>query len=81
MYILFALHGCIIQKGEKYIKELFIIRNHGIRVLTVTKWTEKRTKKLKEDKQNLIIQLVEMEELKDENKRLREQLEKLKSIK
>jgi len=36
---------------------------------------------LKEDKQNLIIQLVEMEELKDENKRLREQLDKLKSIK
>jgi len=35
-------------------------------------------KRLKEDKQNLIIQLVEMEELKDENKRLREQLEKLK---
>lgn len=38
-------------------------------------------KKLKEDKQNLIIQLIEMEELKDENKRLREQLDKLKSIK
>jgi len=37
-------------------------------------------KKLKEDKQNLIIQLVEMEELKDENKRLREQLSKIKSI-
>lgn len=37
-------------------------------------------KKLKEDKQNLIIQLVDMEELKDENKRLREQLDKLKSI-
>lgn len=37
-------------------------------------------KKLKEDKQNLIIQLVEMEELKDENKRLKEQLDKLKSI-
>lgn len=37
-------------------------------------------KKLKEDKQNLIIQLVEMEELKDENKRLREQLDKLKSM-
>ncbi|WPC40940.1 DUF6262 family protein [Clostridium sp. JS66] len=35
-------------------------------------------KKLKEDKQNLIIQLVKMEELKDENKRLKEQLEKLK---
>ena len=31
-------------------------------------------KKLKEDKQKLIIQLVEMEELKDENKRLRKQL-------
>lgn len=38
-------------------------------------------KKLKEDKQNLIIQLVGMEELKDENKRLREQLDRLKSIK
>lgn len=38
-------------------------------------------KKLKEDKQNLIIQLVQMEELKDENKRLREQLDKLKSMK
>lgn len=38
-------------------------------------------KKLKQDKQNLIIQLVEMEELKDENKRLREQLDKLKSMK
>lgn len=34
-------------------------------------------KRLKEDKQNLIIQLVEMEELKEENKRLKEQLEKL----
>ncbi|WP_206154992.1 DUF6262 family protein [Clostridium muellerianum] len=33
---------------------------------------------LKEDKQKLIIQLVEMEELKDENKRLREQILKLK---
>lgn len=41
----------------------------------------KEIKKLKEDKQNLIIQLVDMEELKDKNKRLREQLEKLKSIK
>ncbi|MGN2368782.1 DUF6262 family protein [Clostridium cagae] len=38
-------------------------------------------KKLKEDKEKLIIQLVEMEELKDENKRLRENLEKIKSIK
>lgn len=38
-------------------------------------------KKLKEDKQNLIIQLVEMEELKDENKRLKESLEKIKNIK
>ncbi len=38
-------------------------------------------KKLKEDKQNLIIQLVEMEELKDENKRLREQLDKSKGMK
>ncbi|WP_434284700.1 DUF6262 family protein [Clostridium botulinum] len=37
-------------------------------------------KKLKENKKNLIIQLVEMEELKDENKRLREQLEKIRSI-
>jgi hypothetical protein len=37
-------------------------------------------KKLKEDKKKLIIQLVEMEELKDENKRLKEQLEKSKSI-
>lgn len=38
-------------------------------------------KKLKEDKQNLIIQLVDMEELKDENKRLRESLDKIKNIK
>lgn len=38
-------------------------------------------KKLKEDKEKLIIQLVEMEELKDENKRLRESLDKIKSIK
>ena len=38
-------------------------------------------KKLKEDKEKLIIQLVDMEELKDENKRLRENLEKIKSIK
>lgn len=38
-------------------------------------------KKLKEDKQKLIIQLVEMEELKDENKRLRESLDRIKSIK
>ncbi|MGL5615908.1 MAG: DUF6262 family protein [Sarcina sp.] len=38
-------------------------------------------KKLKADKQNLIIQLVEMEELKDENKRLRESLEKIRNIK
>ena len=38
-------------------------------------------KKLKEDKEKLIIQLVEMEELKDENKRLREQLDKVKSMK
>ncbi|MDS0528543.1 DUF6262 family protein [Clostridium sp. SHJSY1] len=38
-------------------------------------------KKLKEDKEKLIIQLVEMEELKDENRRLRESLEKIKSIK
>jgi len=37
-------------------------------------------KKLKEDKQNLIIQLVEMEELKNENKRLRESLDKIKSM-
>lgn len=32
-------------------------------------------------KEKLIIQLVDMEELKDENKRLREQLDKLKNIK
>ena len=38
-------------------------------------------KKLKEDKEKLIIQLVEMEELKDENKRIREQLDKLRSMK
>ena len=38
-------------------------------------------KKLKEDKEKLIIQLVEMEELKDENKRLREQLDKSKGMK
>ena len=38
-------------------------------------------KKLKEDKEKLIIQLVEMEELKDENKRLRESLDKIRSIK
>lgn len=37
-------------------------------------------KKLKEDKEKLIIQLVEMEELKRGNKRLREQLAKIKSI-
>ena len=36
-------------------------------------------KKLKEDKEKLIIQLVDMEELKDENKRLRESLDKIKS--
>jgi cell shape-determining protein MreC len=35
-------------------------------------------KKLKEDKQNLIIQLVDMEEIKDENRRLREQLDKVR---
>lgn len=38
-------------------------------------------KKLKEDKEKLLIQLVAMEELKDENKRLRESLDKIKSIK
>lgn len=38
-------------------------------------------KKLKEDKQNLIIQLVEMNALKDENKRLRESLGKIKNSK
>lgn len=38
-------------------------------------------KKLKEDKEKLIIQLVDMEELKDENKGLRESLEKIKTIK
>lgn len=37
-------------------------------------------KKLKEDKQNLILQLVNMEEQKDENKRLKEQLHKIKSL-
>ena len=37
-------------------------------------------KKLKEDKEKLIIQLVEMEELKDENKRLRENLDKIKGM-
>lgn len=35
-------------------------------------------KNLKEDKQNLIIQLVDMEELKDENNRIKEQITKLK---
>ena len=35
-------------------------------------------KKLKDDKEKLIIQLVEMEELKDENKRLRESLKSIK---
>lgn len=39
----------------------------------------KEIKKLKEDKEKLIIQLVDMEELKDENKRLRESLEKIKN--
>ena len=38
-------------------------------------------KKLKEDKQNLIVQLVDMEELKDENKRLKESLDNIKNIK
>ncbi|BAQ12883.1 putative Transposase [Clostridium botulinum] len=38
-------------------------------------------KKLKEDKEKLIIQLIDMEELKDENKRLRESLDKIKNIK
>ncbi|MDU5105867.1 hypothetical protein, partial [Clostridium sp.] len=38
-----------------------------------------KIKKLKEDKEKLIIQLVHMEELKDENKRLRESLDKIKS--
>lgn len=38
-------------------------------------------KKLKEDKEKLIIQLVGMEEVKDENKRLRESLDKIKNIK
>ncbi|NEU05335.1 DUF6262 family protein [Clostridium senegalense] len=38
-------------------------------------------KKLKQDKEKLIIQLVEMEELKEENKRLRENLDKIRSIK
>ena len=38
-------------------------------------------KKLKQDKQNLIVQLVYVEEQKDENKRLKEQLDKIRSIK
>lgn len=38
-------------------------------------------KKLKEDKEKLIIQLVDMEELKEENERLRENLNKIKNIK
>lgn len=38
-------------------------------------------KKLKEDKEKLIIQLVDMEKLKDENKRLRESLDRIKNIK
>lgn len=38
-------------------------------------------KKLKKDKEKLIIQLVDMEELKDENKRLRESLDKIKDMK
>ncbi|WP_099192351.1 DUF6262 family protein [Tepidibacter mesophilus] len=38
-------------------------------------------KKLKEDKQNLIVQLVDMEEVKYENKRLKGQLEQIRSIK
>lgn len=37
-------------------------------------------KKLKEDKEKLIIQLVDIEEVKDENKRLRANLEKVKNI-
>lgn len=38
----------------------------------------KEIKKLKQDKENLIIQLVEMEELKDEHKRLKEEIKRLK---
>lgn len=38
----------------------------------------KEIKKLKKDKEKLIIQLVDMEELKDENKRLKESLDKIK---
>ena len=38
-------------------------------------------KKLKEDKEKLIIQLVDIEEFKDENKRLRESLDRIKNIK
>ena len=38
-------------------------------------------KKLKKDKEKLLNQLVDMEELKDENKRLRESLDKINSIK
>ena len=37
-------------------------------------------KTLKKDKQNLIAQLVDMEEQKDKNKKLKEQLDKIKSI-
>ena len=37
--------------------------------------------KIYEDKEKLIIQLVDMEELKDENKRLRESLYRIKNIK
>lgn len=38
-------------------------------------------RKLKEDKEKLIIQLIEMEELKEENKRLKESLNKIKNLK
>jgi len=39
-----------------------------------------KIKKLKEDKEKLIIQLVKKKKLKDENKRLRESLDKIKSM-
>jgi len=39
-----------------------------------------RVKQLEEDKKKLIFQLVEMEELREENKRLREQINKNSSV-
>lgn len=40
----------------------------------------KEIKKLKVDKQNLILQLIDMEELKDENRRFKEQFDKIKKL-